>query len=591
MDQDTAGRVAQGQVDPDSDSDLANEIALEMLRAGRGRDAETYLKKKIELLELQIRHFDEDYGLRRLGERFKIAIQALLVLTGLALMVVVCTMVWSASHSQSVVVDDFESPPDMAQKGGTGRVVATGVLDELSKLQSATRSSAGKLLLKSAWAGDIKIAIPQTGVSLGELERTLRLWLGHDLHIGGSLMEEAGGLALTVRGDGIEPKTFTGGPSDLRKLSREAAEYIYGEAEPALYATWLTNTRRYGDAVRFISQVYPRVDDRQRPALANTWGNALSSSGHIREAVDRYRLSVSIDPHYWKSWANLVGAISYVQGEEAAYRVGMHMQALARSSPSDDQPRPVDLLNFLPLKQDWPALLRSFELDVSSSNGAGTQADIASPFMADFAARMHDWQGAARYLAASDPDDPITRAQSELDAGYRAIERGDYAGAVAPLQAFYGAWSSDMNIRYNYFDQPCFLGLALGMSGRDAEAWAVFTRAGRWQRCEAYRAMILEHKGDWRTAAQAYRAAIALAPDLPFAYNAWGEALARRGDLAGAAAAFREANKRGPHWADPLKNWGDVLRRLHQPSAARAKYEEATRYAPRWQALARAKAS
>ncbi len=46
----------------------------------------------------------------------------------------------------------------------TGKVVAAGLLDELRRLQSATRADAGKRDLSNAWTGEIKLAVPETGV-------------------------------------------------------------------------------------------------------------------------------------------------------------------------------------------------------------------------------------------------------------------------------------------------------------------------------------------------------------------------------------------------------------------------------------------
>ena len=578
---------------PSSGSGLADRIAVEALRADGGagsEEARAFLRKHTELVDLQVKHFENDYMLRRLGERVRIGIQILFVITGVVLVAGAGALVWSASRSESVVVDAFDAPPALAQRGETDRVVAGDVLDELTKLQSATRSAGIKKSLTGAWAGDIKVEIPDTGVSLGEVERLLKDNLGHDLHIGGALVQAPdGALALTVRGDGVLPKTFTG--ADLPTLARQAAEYIYGEAEPYLYATYLIDMNRNSDAVAFLAQAYPRARDADRPDLANTWGNAFIGLGRWPEAAAKYRLVISQNRHYWKAWSNLVGILSPTEGEEASYRAGTEMRALAKASPADDQPQAVYWENYELLVQDWPAELRELQGDAALNNGAGAQNMIDGPGLADAAARLHDWQSVEKYLAASDPGDPTTKAEGLLIPAYRALDREDYAAAIAPLALFYKQWLGDPNVQYTYEDQPCFLGLAYAMTGRMVEADAVFARMGRWLSCYCYRADGLDHAGDWRGAVAAYRAAIALAPDLPLAFDRWGLALLRHGDLNGAAAAFRESNTRGPHWAEPLKHWGDVLVRRHRFADAVAKYDEALKIAPKWDALSAARAS
>ena len=98
--------------------------------------------------------------------------------------------------------------------------MAAGVLDGLQKLQDATRSTDKSLNTTSAWSSDVKIEVPETGVSIGEINRLLHQRFGHDLHIDGDLVQteavgSAGGSALTVRGDGVPAKTFDGAAGDL----------------------------------------------------------------------------------------------------------------------------------------------------------------------------------------------------------------------------------------------------------------------------------------------------------------------------------------------------------------------------------------
>jgi tetratricopeptide (TPR) repeat protein len=279
----------------------------------------------------------------------------------------------------------------------------------------------------------------------------------------------------------------------------------------------------------------------------------------------------------------------FAEGEESAWRAGLAMRASARASASNDQPKPDDWENFDLVTQDWKGNLDIIATDMRA-NGVGVQADIDGPEMADDAAMIHDWQGAAQNLAASPPDDSVTKAEVLLIAGYGAINRGDYASAVAPLESFYRQWLADPNIQLSFYDQPCFLGFAYAMTGRTSEAETIFKRVRNYQRCYGMRADGFDHAGDWHSAVIAYTTAMALTPDLPFVFDHWGLALERHGDLKGALAAFREAAERGPHWAEPFKHWGDMLMREHQPAAAQVQYDEALRYAPHWQALIKAHA-
>src|ERR1700689_1196134 len=208
---------------------------------GVARKTEEFLDKQSQLLEIQAKHLVDEHPLRldhlgyqsqllrgqRLGESFRIGFQVFIALPATVIGLGVALMLHDAIPSRSVVVDAFDAPAALADRGLTGKVVASGVLDELNRLQSATRTTAVKRELSTAWASEVKLAVPETGISIGEVSRVLKARFGHDLHINGDLVQtDAGALALTVRGDGIAPKTFTGAKDGLGKLTTDAAEYI-----------------------------------------------------------------------------------------------------------------------------------------------------------------------------------------------------------------------------------------------------------------------------------------------------------------------------------------------------------------------------
>jgi tetratricopeptide (TPR) repeat protein len=137
----------------------------------------------------------------------------------------------------------------------------------------------------------------------------------------------------------------------------------------------------------------------------------------------------------------------------------------------------------------------------------------------------------------------------------------------------------------------CWIAPAEEAAGHPERADALLKTAGSYVDCDRFRGDILDGRGDWPGAQQAYAAAAALAPDLPAGYYSWGVALLRHGELAGAEAKLADANRRGPHWADPLKAWGDVLAKRRDTKAALARYDEAIRYAPGWKQLREARAA
>jgi tetratricopeptide (TPR) repeat protein len=239
-----------------------------------------------------------------------------------------------------------------------------------------------------------------------------------------------------------------------------------------------------------------------------------------------------------------------------------------------------------------PAERAGLVADLQAHGGVGSGLVQYGPLTADTAARMHDPSAAELYLetSADSASMPWVVAMTHFVHGWEALDRRDGARAAAEMEAF-GAAYSDPVINSTTPGYNCWIAPAEEMAGHPDKADAALQAGGRFVDCYRFRADILDHRGDWPAAQQAYAAAVALAPDLPAAYYSWGLALARHGDLDGATAKYAAANQRGPHWSDPLKAWGDALAAQGRWKAAAAKYDQAAAYAPAWAALQTARAA
>ena len=495
-------------------------------------------------------------------------------------------MLHDAISSRRVVVDPFDIAPNVAAQVPSGKIVAAGLLDELSRLQDATRSSVERLDLSSAWASQVKLEVPETGISLDEISRLLRERFGHDVHIDGDLVGTSpGGLALTVRGNGVPPKTFTGSATELDTLTVKATEYVYSKSQPARWAYYLQNAGRSEEAIAFCRTAFGSVSKEDRPYLLNVWANSINNSGGSpREALGLYRAALKLKSDYWNGYNNVMNSLWVLGDEEGAWRAGEDMRKAAGGRPG----RAADVFY-----ENWDALtwnlgpwLDSMVIDAEANAGVGTNVSAAGPAIADVDARLHDPEAAELALKTTkaDPNDPSIGAMTHFVRGRLASEAGDTARAATELEAF-GAAYADPAVSTNNPGYNCWIAPAEEAAGHPDKADALLKTAGTFVDCYRFRADILDGRGDWPGAQKAYADAVALAPDLPAAYYSWGVALANHGDLSGAEAKFKDANRRGPHWADPLKAWGDVLVKQGKRQDALTKYDEALRYTPNWKQL------
>ncbi|HEY3814841.1 MAG TPA: tetratricopeptide repeat protein [Caulobacteraceae bacterium] len=554
------------------------------------------LKKQERILDLQIEHLEKEgrrldahLDTRRWRETFQVGLQVFFALVATVVGGILLAMLIGAFTSRQVIVEPFDAPPAMAQRGVTSKVVASGLLDQLTRLQAATHSTTEKRRLTGAWTNDIRVEVPETGVSVGEIDRYLKQQFGHDVHIGGDLIETTdGGLALTVRGDGISPKTFTGAAGDLDKLTTQAAEYIYGSAEPAEYAAYLTNVGRNTDGVAFATVAFPNASKEDRPYLLNAWGNAESAMANLQQALTLYRQALRLKPDLWQAHNNVINSEWGLGREEAAWRAGETMRAVAGGRPG--RAPEVYYQNWDTLTWNLLAWRISNLADMAANGGAGTTTTAEAPQIADVDIRLDDLDDTELQMhdIKDDPSDPTIVAMRHFLDGRLAMERGDAARAASEFEAFDVAFANP-EVWSNFPGYNCWIAPAEEAAGHPDRADAVLAKAGSFVDCWRFKADILDHRGDWAGAQKQYAAAVALAPDLPAAYYSWGLALVRHGDLNGAISKLATANKRGPHWADPLKAWGDVLARQGKWDEALKKYNEALRWAPAWGDLVRAK--
>jgi tetratricopeptide (TPR) repeat protein len=573
---------------------------------GVARKTEEFLSDQSSLLKIQAKQLADEHAARvanlhhqshllggqRIGQTIRLSFQALVAFVALIVTIGFGVILHDAFTSRSVVVEAFDSPPGLVARGWTGKVVATAVLDELTRLQEATLiSNQSKRSLSNAWSREVQIAVPETGISIGEISRLLRDRFGHDLHISGDLVETtAGALALTVRGDEVPRKTFFGGADDLEVLTLQVAEYVYAQAQPSHWAKYLVDSHRYEEAIAFTPSAFARTEKAERPRLLLSEGLALNEIGKPREALALFRQAAELGEDYFGAPMMVASNSALLGDEEGAWRASENMRRIAGGRPGRAPEKfygVSDLLtgNLLPMLS---ALLKDYESNLDEAYVDGQEEII----IADIEARLHDHAASELALqqAKADVSDPSIAAHIHFVRGELAEAAGDKARAVAEMDAF-GAICAHSPFLSNCPGNTCWIAPAEESVGQRGKADAVLKAGGRFVDCYRFRGDILDGRSDWSGAQKAYEEAVALAPDLPAGYYSWGLALAKRGDLKSAIAKFKDANQRGPHWADPLKAWGDVLVKMGKPTEALARYDEALKCAPKWKELQEARAA
>ncbi|WGM30051.1 hypothetical protein [Brevundimonas sp. NIBR11] len=576
------------------------EIAMEAEANGEGGEdspARRVLLKHEQLLGWQI-----------LKERAGFGLRVLTGVVGVVAALLVGSLIWEASQERGLVIEPFSVPPEFAERGVTGQVIASRLLDRLSEMSDQTVSVRAPSTYANNWNGDIKVQIPQTGVSVGELRRYLVEWLGKQTTIGGELYRTPTGLALTARTGTATATPQTGaGEGDLDAMIQAAAEQVYAATQPYRYAIYLN---RRGDAEGAAkSEAALRALIKSGDKADRMWAHSalnlvLQNRGDWYGAVREADAALAVEPKFALAYSNRWGALSGMDHAEDAYQSAVLAARLARS----------DGHRFL--REEGLAYMRDSSAAIAAEEigDARTAIEgyrralesrpddeqmIGSIFSMQVAS--HDLDGARATLdrLSSPPADAppeILEAAGAINAALQAQlawEAEDWRGVVRHLGAVDPDNRAFGDTRWRVVIYP-YLAMAMARTGDTERAARVIaaTRTDCYQ-CVIARAVIAEEAGDRARADRWFAEAVRQSPSLPFAHAEWGRVKLARGDLDGAEADFREASRRSPNWADPLKGWGDVLMAKNDARGAARRYEAALERAPQWtaarQALTRAR--
>lgn len=582
-------------------ADSSDPIEIAMDRASGG-SAERLLEShdRLTLAQLELARNELFRG------RFRAARDVALALLAAGLVVAIGLWVARAASSKAIVVEAFSVPPELAQRGLTGEVVAQRFLDQLLYVQAHADSVRAPASFANAWSGDLKVQIPTTGISLGEADRSLRRWLGSETIIGGEVIAEGDQLRISARSGGEAPSEAVAPAGAIDAALRLAAEGVFRQQQPYLYIVYLLDQPARAEEAH---QNMIRLA-RDGPPAEHAWAynllglNELNTRGNLDRAEALLRQAIALDPTVPMPHYNLATS-SFVRGRDG---LGLGQQRSAesvyRQAIRDNRLKETAALSLLKtmavneadLLGDYAAAERAANQSRRLSNYNSSQ--VAAPMrLAAAIAALHRPRDALAILAAAPPlpetyqktSNPLTVGETYAIARMRiAAERGNW-NVVLELAEGLDQWQQKLSPKMamgRLAIAAPWIALAKAELGDTAGAAAIIAPTPTdctW--CVRVRGRIAALAGRADQTDRWYRAAIATAPLLPHAYQELAEARLARGDAAGAIAAAGEAVNRASRWADPLKTIGDALRARRDVAGASEYYAEAARLAPRWGAL------
>jgi tetratricopeptide (TPR) repeat protein len=476
-------------------------------------------------------------------------------------------------------------------------VVAGQLLDRLNQMQNVTATSRPAQSYATNWGNDIKVEIPDTGISVGEFQRFLKQWLGHDTRISGAVWHTPTGISIAARSGTKVAEPINGSEADFDNLIQQAAEQVYGATQPYRYANYLDrNIYRSGAVLRIAEAeaIYRRLiydpDPTERAWAWNGLGTqAYSHYGNIPEAVRDYHKALEVQPGLAIAYSALTFQEVALSHPEAALAAARQYQRLEEIESPTQRSRDSATLSVANLVGDYAEGARLCA-KISGQPNALTvlNHDIYQDCAALALAGQHDGAATRAWIADMPPvEAPRNNGQRALARLRTAAALQDWRTVAATEAAEEKAWITwlpdwDRNVTFNRDMRP-LLALARAMLGDIAGGGALIASLpGDCYDCIRIHATIAAMAGKTEQADALFENAVRAAPSIPFAYTDWGQVLLARRKPDEAIAKFTLANQKGPHFADPLEGWGQALMAKNQSHLALAKFAEAEKYAPNW---------
>jgi tetratricopeptide (TPR) repeat protein len=555
--------------------------------------AAAYLEKQGRLADLQSQSLIEQNAFelshlrwRRFTDQMSGALQMMLALVALLVVIALAAAIWNAANDKGLVVEAFSVPPDLAAKGLTGEVVANKVLDRLATFQAQTVSMRTSESYANNWGDDIKVQIPNTGVSIGEFNRALHQWLGHETRISGEVYRTPGGIALSARVGSQSTPVFKGDEANIDALIDKAAERIYRSTQPYRYAAWLGDHGRMRESSAILQSVIDTGDAQERAWAYNGMAHNTIVTGDVAGANVFLRKSIESDPHILLPRSNLFGGEIYLGHDEAALAAAKAALTVAVAG-DPTMAEPFRTQNILGLRVDFAELAgdAGAARDLAREQEAANDLESGREGEMLACALLHDTACFRAVAASLSPPADATALLSQTAQMQQAnAALGHWDAVVKAAPAFHDGLSKNpfMNGWERIFDAPLHALAAAHLGDMKLAHALIDAMPGDCDLCLRIHGQIDAIERNWNGSAWWFARASRAAPSIPFADADWGAMLMAKGDFDGAIAKFASANQKGPHFADPLEMWGEALVLKNHSDLAVAKFEEANKFAPNW---------
>jgi hypothetical protein len=141
MSEENDGAEAHTPGVPDT-AGLATDFAMEEARNDPSlrEDVAAFLRDQRSLIDIQKHHLLKQFSLTLWEKRLGVLLRVATAFIGMTVAAGAGWLVWNAAHSKDLVIDAFQAPPELADRGLSGSVLAAKLSDKIAAMQAQTNS-------------------------------------------------------------------------------------------------------------------------------------------------------------------------------------------------------------------------------------------------------------------------------------------------------------------------------------------------------------------------------------------------------------------------------------------------------------------
>jgi tetratricopeptide (TPR) repeat protein len=214
--------------------------------------------------------------------------------------------------SDTILIESFSVPKELADNGYAGQVIAHKLNDQISAIYAISDSlpdksmvtekdkqtvAANKSIIPAGTKEPIDVQIPGSNVSIQSLALIIKKVVGFkQIKIEGEITSEDTALQITSRLSNCNYKTSIGRKDKINDILRTNAEHILKCLHPYALARYYYVGKKYTQAVETINTILAHAPYSDDKFGYNLWGNILSNQKNYQEAIIKNQEASNLDP-------------------------------------------------------------------------------------------------------------------------------------------------------------------------------------------------------------------------------------------------------------------------------------------------------